>query len=87
VLVGDTFLMLEAAVVLRARPDPPASPVRLAGFDDAAWLRLLDAAPIIVEQPVDEMAHAALALLVERMTGAGGDAVRLVFNGTIVSPA
>jgi LacI family fructose operon transcriptional repressor len=87
VLVGDTFLMLEAAVVLRARPDPPASPVRLAGFDDAAWLRLLEAAPIIVEQPVEEMAHAALALLVERMTGAGGDAVRLVFNGTIVNPA
>ncbi|MEG8052102.1 hypothetical protein QP185_00355 [Sphingomonas aerolata] len=26
VLVGDTFLMLEAAVVLRARSDPPSSP-------------------------------------------------------------
>ncbi len=87
ILVGDTFLMLEAAVVLHTDSAHGGAPVRLAGFDDAAWLRLLDAAPLIVAQPVDEMAHAALALLTARMAGDRSDGAQLVFRGTIVSGA
>lgn len=85
IVVGDSLVMLEAAVALRALA--PTAPVRLAGFDGAPWLRLLDANPLIIAQPVDEMAHAALALLVGRMAGEAGDPVRLMFDGQIVSGA
>ncbi|MGA1798851.1 LacI family DNA-binding transcriptional regulator [Sphingomonas sp. 4RDLI-65] len=85
IVVGDNLTMLEVAVALKTRP--PVAPVRLAGFDGAPWLRLLDANPLIVAQPVDAMAHAALALLVGRMAGGDGDPVQRMFDGTIVSGA
>jgi LacI family fructose operon transcriptional repressor len=85
ILAGDTLVMLEAAVALHDRA--PAAPIRLAGFDGAPWLRLLDANPLIVEQPVDAMAQAALELLVGRMAGGDGDPVQRLFDGTIVSVA
>jgi LacI family fructose operon transcriptional repressor len=85
IIVGDSLVMLEAALALKSRGSGP--PVRLAGFDRATWLRLLDATPLVIAQPIDEMAQAALTLLVGRMAGGDGEPVQRVFAGTIVSGA
>ncbi|WP_380783939.1 LacI family DNA-binding transcriptional regulator [Sphingomonas sp. R86520] len=65
IIVGDAFAMLEAAVVLHDRIDTQRFAVHLAGFDGATWLRLLDVKPLVIAQPVDAMAQAAMALLAE----------------------
>ncbi|WP_342659154.1 LacI family transcriptional regulator (plasmid) [Sphingomonas sp. NY01] len=80
VLCGDGCILLDAAVTIRAAhgPDP-----QLAGFDRVEWAGLLDADMTVLTQPVDEIAHAALALLVGRMAGNDADPIMLRFSGCL----
>lgn len=82
VVCGDSVILLDAAIVIgeASRHD-----VRLAGFDSAEWLQLVRNEPIVLAQPVEEMAHAALALLTSRMAGDQGDPVTVTFGGRIVA--
>jgi LacI family fructose operon transcriptional repressor len=77
VAVNDDVL-LEAAIALGVGTDRT-----LASFDEAPWLRLLGPKLRVVAQPVGEMAHAALAMLVERMAGNGCAPRRVVFRGNV----
>lgn len=80
VLCGDGRILLDAAVAIRAMH---GSNPRLAGFDRVEWAGLLDTAMTVLTQPVDEIGHAALALLIGRMAGDDSDPVLLRFSGCL----
>lgn len=80
VVCGDSLILLDAAIALG---ESPGRAVRLAGFDAADWQRLILLEPITIVQPVEEIAHAALALLIARMAGDKGDPTTVTFGGWI----
>lgn len=71
-------VLLEVAVTLGNQKS-----VALACFDEAPWLRLLGPKLRVVSQPVEEMANAALAMLVERMADDRQAPRHLVFAGQV----
>lgn len=81
IVAVNSDILLEAALLLRGRLGRA-----LACFDDTRWLKLLDVEVLVVAQPVEEMAHAALAMLVERMSDEAGEPRRLVFKAQISKP-
>ncbi len=80
IVCGDSLILLDAAIAVG---EDSFRAIRLAGFDSAEWLRLIPTEPIIVIQPVEEIAHAALALLISRMAGDEFDPMTMTFSGRI----
>lgn len=78
VIADNSDVLLEAALALGH-----SAGKMLACFDQPSWLRLIEDRPFTVAQPVEQMAHAALSLLMERVAGYDGAPRRLVFQGQV----
>lgn len=82
ILAMNNDVLLEVAVTLGNQKS-----AALACFDEAPWLRMLGPKLRVIAQPVEEMARAALTMLVERMADDRQAPRHVVFAGRVSKAA
>jgi DNA-binding LacI/PurR family transcriptional regulator len=78
-IVANNLMALGALKAIRARGLRIPDELALVGIDDPQWAELVEPPLTVVAQPTREMAEAAVALLLERVTRERSDPRKLVF--------
>jgi len=84
VIASNGLLLLGVVRGMRAAGRSIPQDMAVAGFDNETWTELVGPGLTVIAQPVAEMGHAAMELLLERLETPGGAVRKLVLEGTCV---
>lgn len=84
IVASNSLLLTGALKAARGAGLAIPGDLALAGFDNERWTELVEPGITVLEQPVEEMGRAAMALLVERMRAPQLPVRRLVMTGRCV---
>ncbi|MFT4247987.1 MAG: LacI family DNA-binding transcriptional regulator [Pseudomonas sp.] len=83
-VASNSLLLMGALKAARGAGLAIPGELALAGFDNERWTELVEPGISVIEQPVEEMGRAAMALLLERMRAPQLPVRRLVMSGRCV---
>lgn len=84
IVASNSLLLMGALKAARGAGLRIPADLALAGFDNERWTELVEPGITVVEQPVEEMGRAAIALLLERLRAPQLPVRRLVLQGRCV---
>lgn len=83
-VISNGLLLLGAMRAVRALGLELPRQLALAGFDNDSWTELAGPGLTVIEQPVDEIGRAAMAMLLERLEQPQRPVRKVVLNGRLV---
>ncbi|MCP1292230.1 substrate-binding domain-containing protein, partial [Chromobacterium sp. S0633] len=83
-VISNGLLLLGAMRAVRALGLALPRQLALAGFDNDSWTELAGPGLTVIEQPVDEIGRAAMAMLLERLEQPQRPTRKVVLTGRLV---
>jgi len=84
VIASNGLLLLGIVRAMRDAGRRIPEDLAVAGFDNETWTELVGPGLTVIEQPVAEIGHAAMRLLLERLESPAGAVRKIVLGGTCI---